>query len=174
MAPKFVWRRTGSQADAKRTPGSVYEQQDSLTRQQRQMETPIYAPGGVFYQVPPVPLHYHSSQEMAKLDNKEINTDLLDAEVPDAERLPTDPDAQSREKVSAAAYRKKEQQSQQWNENIIPKMLRPYVTLLRETDSLRDMSSVRGRAVCSGCATQTVLEVSCMFFDSLCLSPSVP
>ncbi|PPR01364.1 hypothetical protein CVT26_015413 [Gymnopilus dilepis] len=171
MAPKLVWRRPiGGQVEAKRTPGSIYEQQDAFTRQQRQMETPIYAPGGVFYQVPPVPLHKHSSQEMAKLDD-EAQTDLLDAGLSDAEELAANADAQNRGNVSAAAYRKKERQNQQWNENIIPMMIRPYVTLLRETDSLRDMSSVRGRAVCSVCAFFYGFHYA-MYADPSCSSDS--
>jgi len=61
---------------------------------------------------------------------------------------------------------KKEKQWKTWSEQIIPALLKPYVALLRETDSLRELDSARNHRGCSGCSLGRRLEVSCIFFES--------
>ena len=162
MPSKFVWRRTNEvRHSSLREPGSLFESGDEVSRQQRQLETPIYAPGGVFYQVPPLP-----GPHVADLQPNEMHEDQGsgDAEMSDAaadeyEETPDTSDCMAR------AHIKRVQQLQRWNK-IIPEMLAPYVSLLRETKSLRDMSPARKRKLCNGCTDQTTSEVLCVYFDS--------
>ncbi|KDR66151.1 hypothetical protein GALMADRAFT_44200, partial [Galerina marginata CBS 339.88] len=62
---------------------------------------------------------------------------------------------------------KRQKQWQKWSQVIIPMMLGPYVTLLQETQSLRNMSVVRSRVLCDGCDHGSLLEVSSIYFDSI-------
>ncbi|KAF8868702.1 hypothetical protein CPB84DRAFT_1695554 [Gymnopilus junonius] len=68
---------------------------------------------------------------------------------------------------NAQARKKKEQQWRKWSEDVIPGMLEPYVALMRETDSLRDLSAARSRKLCSGCEGYSSLEVSCIYFEKI-------
>lgn len=69
-----------------------------------------------------------------------------------------------------AAYEKqqdkKRRQWQKWSENVIPAMLKPYLQLLRETESLRSLNLVRNQQQCLGCSGGRMLDVSCIFFES--------
>ena len=62
---------------------------------------------------------------------------------------------------------KKERQWRKWSEDVIPVLLKPYLTLMRETQSLRHINEVRGRKGCTGCAFGRLLEVSCIYFTVL-------
>jgi len=61
---------------------------------------------------------------------------------------------------------KKERQWRNWSEEVIPAMLEPYMELLRESDSLRDLSSARMHRGCKGCGDGRSLEVVCVYFES--------
>lgn len=60
---------------------------------------------------------------------------------------------------------KKERQWQKWSEDIIPALLKPYMSLLRKTSGLRTMEGVRKNQGCVGCIKGRLLEVSCVFFE---------
>lgn len=64
--------------------------------------------------------------------------------------------------------KKKKRQMAVWMETVIPAMVQPYLQLLRETGSLRDLTFVRKGVLCSGCVSGRVLEVFCVFFDRVC------
>ncbi|PPQ72968.1 hypothetical protein CVT26_014513 [Gymnopilus dilepis] len=169
MPSKFVWRRTmgdRSETSSSREPGSLYETDDKLSRQQRQLETPIYAPGGVFYQVPPLP---NPPGPGSRTHEQHQSDELHENNEPSSNAMPTDSGLDNEETPdklnnTARARVKREQQWQRWN-SIIPEMLEPYVSLLRETNSLRDMSLPRERKLCKGCSDQISLEVLCVYFD---------
>jgi len=61
---------------------------------------------------------------------------------------------------------KKEKQWNKWNWEVLPAMLNPYLQLLRETDSLRNLSSMPRLLACLGCFGQRKLTVSCIYFES--------
>jgi hypothetical protein len=69
--------------------------------------------------------------------------------------------------VCERAPSKKEKQWNKWNHEVIPAMLGPYLRLLRETESLRNMSAVRREHLCSGCPGFRNMEISCVYFDSV-------
>ncbi|EDR09777.1 uncharacterized protein LACBIDRAFT_325581 [Laccaria bicolor S238N-H82] len=46
---------------------------------------------------------------------------------------------------------KKQKQFQRWETEVLPSLMEPYVKLLHEVDSLRDMVQVRSRKRCAGC-----------------------
>jgi len=60
---------------------------------------------------------------------------------------------------------KKERQWRKWSEDVIPVLLKPYLTLMRETQSLRNIESVRGKKGCVGCTLGRLLEISCIYFN---------
>lgn len=61
---------------------------------------------------------------------------------------------------------KKERQWRKWSEDIIPALLKPYLSLLQETSGLRNMNNARKRNLCEGCMQGRLLDVSCIFFES--------
>lgn len=61
---------------------------------------------------------------------------------------------------------KKEKQFMRWDAEVLPALMAPYVKLLRETESLRNMAEVRLRRGCEGCSEGKSLKVSCIFFES--------
>lgn len=65
-------------------------------------------------------------------------------------------------------HSKMERRWQKWSQEVIPMLLKPYVSLLRKTDSLRNLADLQSTAVlgCSGCPLGRTLEVSCVFFQS--------
>jgi hypothetical protein len=64
---------------------------------------------------------------------------------------------------------KKERQWRNWSEEVIPAMLEPYMELLRKSDALRDLSSARKHQQCKGCTDGRLLEVICVYFESMFL-----
>jgi hypothetical protein len=62
---------------------------------------------------------------------------------------------------------KKQRQWRNWSEQVIPMLLEPYLELLKESESLRDLMSVRGRLGCRGCVDGQNLDVVCVYFESL-------
>lgn len=61
---------------------------------------------------------------------------------------------------------KKKRQWRKWSETVIPAMLKPYLSLLRETDSFQSLDNIRNRQVCTGCSEGRLLQVSCVYFNS--------
>lgn len=68
-------------------------------------------------------------------------------------------------------HMKKQRQWSKWADIIIPALLKPYIHLLQETQSLHDHVVEPGFVSCQCGNTHTVLQVTCVYFDSesLCL-----
>lgn len=62
---------------------------------------------------------------------------------------------------------KKERQFQRWEGEILPALMEPYMKLLRDTDSLRNMHVTKLAVGCTGCQSGRLLKVSCVFFESM-------
>jgi len=61
---------------------------------------------------------------------------------------------------------KRQRQWRKWSADIIPALLQPYMSLLRETEGLRDINTKRQGDSCPGCSDGRLLEVTCVYFDS--------
>jgi len=61
---------------------------------------------------------------------------------------------------------KRQKQWRKWSEDVIPALLQPYMTLLRETEGLRDINSKRQVNACVGCSEGRLLNVTCVYFES--------
>ena len=101
----------------------------------------VYTPQGHFVQ------HTDSLQEEQTDTFKALATDIIG-------------------NVEGVKPGKKARQFQRWEGEILPALMEPYIQLLRETDSLQDMSGVRQIAGCSGCHSGRSLKVACIFFES--------
>jgi hypothetical protein len=62
---------------------------------------------------------------------------------------------------------KKQRQWRNWSAHVIPMLLEPYLELLRESEGLRDLTSMQDRLGCKGCADGRSLEVVCIYFESV-------
>ncbi|KDR79080.1 hypothetical protein GALMADRAFT_136978 [Galerina marginata CBS 339.88] len=62
---------------------------------------------------------------------------------------------------------KKQRQWRRWSEDIIPALLKPYLSLLHESLGLRNMEEFRKPKGCLGCADGHLIEVSCIFFEKI-------
>lgn len=67
---------------------------------------------------------------------------------------------------SERARQKREKQYNTWAYTVIPSLLKPYMRLLRETDSLRDMNGSKGGSgcTCNGSHARK-LSVICVYFE---------
>lgn len=70
-------------------------------------------------------------------------------------------------KAREARALKRQRQWRKWSEDIIPALLQPYMALLRETDGLRDINSKREVNGCVGCSDGRLLNVTCVYFESM-------
>lgn len=61
---------------------------------------------------------------------------------------------------------KRQRQWRKWSEDVIPGLLQPYMSLLRETEGLRDINTRRQANGCAGCSSGRLLEVTCVYFES--------
>jgi len=61
---------------------------------------------------------------------------------------------------------KRQHQWRKWSEDVIPGLLQPYMSLLRETEGLRDINTRRQANGCAGCSSGRLLEVTCVYFES--------
>jgi len=133
----------------------------------RQHHSILHAPGGPFTQ-----LNKHSGWP----DTGHDVDGMSDAQRPDHNRLGDvfrlrsvgDEDSEAHR---AKARRKKENQWKNWTETILPSLLKPYLSLLRNSDTLRlPPAEVSFRCHC-GDVDKRVLNVSCIYFESkiLCL-----
>ncbi len=63
-----------------------------------------------------------------------------------------------------------ERQWTKWSQEVIPALLQPYMVLMEKTQSLRDTSNLGSTQLCKGCGNGRLLNVSCVFFNSECIS----
>ena len=71
---------------------------------------------------------------------------------------------------ATASLSKKAKQWKKWDQETIPMLIEPYLRLLRETESLRNMTAVQQNSVsqaCNGCSDGRRLTVSCVYFESM-------
>ena len=112
----------------------------------------LYAPGGPFTQ-PADPITELSVLENADRSGNNAPEARLEGGVEESGELPS---------------QKKEKQWKTWETEIIPLLLQPYIHLLRETRSLRDLSMLRQRLRHSSCRCNNprLQNVACIFFES--------
>jgi hypothetical protein len=70
----------------------------------------------------------------------------------------------------STALSKKAKQWRKWDEEIIPMLIEPYLRLLRETQSLRNLTALQQNLAppaCDGCSSGRSLRVSCVYFESM-------
>jgi hypothetical protein len=70
----------------------------------------------------------------------------------------------------SAALSKKTKQWKKWDEEIIPMLIEPYLRLLRETQSLHNLTTLQqneASPACDGCSGGRSLRVSCVYFESM-------
>ncbi len=97
---------------------------------------------------------------------------VLDATLSDVQMVyrddVSDDEDYSSDDVQALEKRsnKKMQQWKKWTEVIIPAMLQPYMALMHETDSLRNIENCRKSSFCDGCNNGRMLNVTCIYFNS--------
>jgi len=70
------------------------------------------------------------------------------------------------EAAREARAAKRQKQWRKWSKDVIPALLQPYMTLLRETEGLRDINSKRQVDACVGCSEGQLLNVTCVYFES--------
>lgn len=167
--PRGAFRKPGAASSsptrAPETPGSFVRQSDYESERRpyglpdiiQRLPGQLFTPEGLFIQ--PTPLS-SASRTAGNADHDSDSESSNNMDVSEDESVET-----------GAAYEKqqdkKRRQWQKWSEVTIPAMLKPYLELLRVTDSLRDISHVRGRQGCTGCHHGRMLEVSCIYFDSM-------
>lgn len=78
-----------------------------------------------------------------------------------------DSDGAAEVQAREARALKRQRQWRKWSEDIIPALLQPYMALLRETDGLRDIKSKRQINGCLGCLDGRLLDVTCVYFESM-------
>ena len=108
----------------------------------------VYTPSGVFTHQMELPLSSPAVvEERAEVDPRPI--------------LEDHPEEDNHEDQTA----KKQRQWRRWSEEVIPALIKPYLSLLQESGGLRDMNMVRGMDLCKGCDKGHIIEVSCIFFE---------
>jgi hypothetical protein len=115
----------------------------------------VATPSGVFLQVMPGsshPFHQDRNEEVGEVVMFEDSEDDLGSE--------------DEEEEGVHQVGKKVRQWRKWSEDIIPALLEPYLELLRESESLRDVSDARNIQGCKGCQGKRQLEVVCVYFES--------
>lgn len=74
------------------------------------------------------------------------------------------------ENDSTDAYTQRASKAQRqwikWNNDIIPQLLQPYMTLMQETASLRNIDKVQNTNKCPGCNLGRNITVQCIYFNS--------
>jgi hypothetical protein len=137
-----------------------------VSRLYRQHNPILYAPGGPFTQL---------TKHPSWLDNQHGVDGMSDAQRPDHNRFGNvfrlrsvgDEDSEAHR---ARARRKKENQWRNWTETTLPSLLKPYLSLLRNSDTLHlPPAEVSFRCHCDD--NKRVLKVSCVYFESQILCP---
>jgi hypothetical protein len=113
----------------------------------------LYAPGGAFSQ-PTDPA----------VESSALQSNVISVARADEDQWGLEPSEQSQ---------LKEKQWKKWENETIPLLLQPYIHLLRETASLRNLSGLRQHfhpSSCS-CINPHLLNVACIYFESkFCIS----
>lgn len=112
----------------------------------------IYAPGGLFVQ--PNVQEAQREDLFGPLEMYEMGGGIGSL------------DFGEREHIARSNTDKKEKQWRRWRNDIIPALVRPYMTLLRTTDSLRNPPDVSAAINCSCKPGTRKLDVVCVLFDS--------
>jgi hypothetical protein len=107
-----------------------------------------------------------NSTPMPARDNKGDDDSLEDDSYEEDDIIMDEVEGVRNEGEARRQAGKKERQWRNWSEEVIPAMLEPYMELLRETDLLKDLSSVRKHQGCKGCGNGRYLEVVCVYFES--------
>ena len=103
------------------------------------------------------------SDGMQGIETREVGIAYVDAtSAPELENLASKTDANLKRSS------KKQCQWRKWSKDITPVLLKPYMSLMQETESLRNIGMIRGRTGCKGCANGRMLDVSCIYFNSKC------
>ncbi|THU96080.1 hypothetical protein K435DRAFT_858916 [Dendrothele bispora CBS 962.96] len=69
-------------------------------------------------------------------------------------------------KVSRSARQKKELQAKNWQEKVIPRLIEPFMELMRRTDDLRREAPLRRRALCE-CTSSHEINILIVRFDRI-------
>ncbi|RDB20395.1 hypothetical protein Hypma_012501 [Hypsizygus marmoreus] len=86
----------------------------------------------------------------------------------DSSNLPTDAGSGAHDVLTPSAHtKKKERQWQKWANETIPALLQPYLTLLRETDSLRESVSSASEVTCACRSHVRKISVACVYFERI-------
>ena len=91
-----------------------------------------------------------------------LHDDLEDVEMSDS----LDHGQQDLDEEAVKRAGKKKRQWMKWNDEVIPDLLRPYVTLLAKTDNLWDTQYIQTGLGCTGCQLGRLIDIFCVFFDS--------
>jgi hypothetical protein len=91
------------------------------------------------------PFHQDKNEEVGEVMMFEDPEDVLGSEDED------DLGSEDEEEEGVQEVGKKARQWRKWSEDVIPALLEPYLELLRESESLRDVSGARNVEGCKGC-----------------------
>jgi hypothetical protein len=117
--------------------------------------------GGLFSQVLPEEGYIASRDHDISPLTDVVGADGVADEEGDLDRSTADDD-----KAREARALKRQRQWRKWSEDVIPGLLQPYMSLLRETEGLRDINTKRQVDGCAGCSRGRLLEVTCVYFES--------
>jgi hypothetical protein len=126
-------------------------------RPYRQSDPLLYAPGGPFTQF----INSQKSDEDRIIDGHP-NSDWPDSNRPDNTIYVTS----FENSEGSKARRKKENQWKNWTEVAIPSLLKPYLSILRNSDSFRYPHAEASSTCSCGGVNGRNLWVSCIYFDS--------
>ena len=111
----------------------------------------VYTTEGIFSQIITETTR-QSLPNIQKFDTPQAVHIPLGEESEDDDR--DDPDAE-----------KKQSQWSRWSREIIPAMVQPYLSLLRDSENLGNLASLRNSGGCMGCDEGRRLAVSCIYFE---------
>ncbi len=70
------------------------------------------------------------------------------------------------DEAKAVRASKSKKQWTVWTHNIIPQLLQPYMILMQETASLRNVDNIKETNRCMGCEKGRQISIQCIFFNS--------
>lgn len=117
----------------------------------------VSTPVGLFSQVLPTAEGGHMLPPPAVVESQGVGNEM------DALDSGNAADVLAGEKRAA----KRQRQWRKWSEDIIPALLQPYMALLSETKGLRYINSKRQGDSCDGCSGGRLLDVTCVYFESM-------
>jgi len=116
---------------------------------------------GLFSQVLP-----EEGRAASREDNISSLTDAVGGDAVADEKGDLDGSTGDDDEVREARALKRQRQWRKWSEDVIPGLLQPYMSLLRETEGLRNINMKRQVNGCAGCSGGRLLEVTCVYFES--------